>query len=155
MFFRPPRKRARIATSRRWWLLRCGLRRIETKIYTGVWAGRNEEASELFIPIFSKVKRRAMRTHEIFSGGPHSTRSDSESGDGWSRGEDGLSRLPKLKSKTFTRRRCNLVCRPSVRVRASVGDVVSGAVSVLQLAAAADAAAAPPMPKCRTLKECG
>ena len=35
-------------------------------IYTGVWAGRNEEAGELFIPIFSKVKRRAMRTHKIF-----------------------------------------------------------------------------------------
>ena len=54
------------------------------------------------------------------------------------RGEDGLSRPPKLKSKTFTRRRCNLVCRPSASV-ASVGDVVSGAVSVLQLAAAANA----------------
>ena len=51
--------------------MRCGLRRIETEIYTGVWAGRIEEAGELFIPIFSKVKRRAMRTttrrpHKIF-----------------------------------------------------------------------------------------
>ena len=46
--------------------MRCGLRRIETEIYTGVWAARIGEAGELFIPIFSKVKRRAMRTQKIF-----------------------------------------------------------------------------------------
>ena len=62
------------------------------------------------------------------------------------RGEDGLSRPPKLKSKTFTRRRCNLVCRPSASARPS-----ATSSAVLSLFCNSP----PPMPKCRTPKECG
>ena len=118
MFFRPPRKRARIATSRRRWLSRCGLRRIETEIYT--MSGRAGARKRVNSSSQFSRKQSAVRCGRIrySQRGRHRIQpvlilSRAMDGAEEDRGEDGLSRPPKLKSKTFTRRRCNLVCRPS------------------------------------------